>query len=525
MSANMNSISDRSTLDYMYNVPKDGVDPSSLAKVRKDLTMIPKVPDFVPKKRGSTDNAVTGFYAFGENNTHISVPRFYGIQKWGCPPQENIQVFDGIPMNSCVQFEAQLRDDPPQNLAFKAIIEALCGKDGSNRIGGAMAQLPCGYGKTILAIAIAVHLRRRTMVFVHKEFLMDQWIKRIQTFVPNAKVGKLQQNKIQIEDKDFVVAMVHSVAGRDYPKELLETIGLLIVDESHHMAAQFFSQALPKIPCKYVLGLSATPRRSDGLQRLLEWSMGKIAFAVARKVESVRVAQVIYENGQQKELSTRKGVPLRPQMLTALVGERSRNAVVLDILASIMSYGDDAVKLKKRKVLVLTDRLDHVDLLLKGTKTILGVSHYSYGKYVGGMTETQRDASAECDMIFGTYSMASEALDIPTLDTLVLATPKYDVEQAVGRILRACYGKMIPVIIDVVDPFSHYQQHGWSRRTFYVKQKYNVTRESHVTFLPKFKNWLKSVDSGDSGDSGDKNDSESLEELSDNHVTESEPWL
>jgi superfamily II DNA or RNA helicase len=227
--------------------------------------------------------------------------------------------------------------------------------------------------------------------------------------------------------------------------------------------------------------------------------MGRIAFAVERKVEKVLVAQVVYEQGQQKEIKTRGGDPLKPQMLNTLVTERSRNAVLLEILVMIMSNG--AAARGKRKVIVLSDRLEHLDLLMGAIKATLGVRDYSYGKYVGGMTERQRDKSAECDMIFGTFSMASEALDIPALDTLVLASPKYDVEHAAGPILRPCYGKMTPVIIDIVDPFSYYQNYGWGRHRFYSKHKYRVTRESHLTLLPKFVEWLNSIDSNVSIDS------------------------
>ena len=145
------------------------------------------------------------------------------------------------------------------------------------------------------------------------------------------------------------------------------------------------------------------------------------------------------------------------------------------------------------------------------------------------MSESQRDASAECDMIFGTYSMASEGLDLPALDTIVFATPKCDVEQAIGRILRSCYGKKTPVVIDLVDPFSHYQNYGWRRRAFYLKHHYAVTRESHVTFLPRFRQWLNSVDHDLSSDQMDDNIDDNIDDQMDANDatdgTEPEPWL
>ncbi len=478
-------------VNSMYNIPKLHMPQILLEQIRQDLTMVPFTPSFVPNKKGQ---ASPGFYAFGESETHIAVPRFYGIEKFGVPTTPGaINVSCGTQMNDNVVFTGKLRTDVPQEHAYNVIMETLCGSPESktpNEIGGAMAQLPCGYGKTVLAIAIAVMLHVRTIILVHKEFLMSQWIERIMQFAPSAKIGRLQQNIIEIDDCDFVVGMVHSVAGRDYDSSSISTFGFMIVDECHHMAAQFFSQAIPKFSTKYTLALTATPRRSDGLERLLWWSMGPIAYEVSREIENVRVLQITFEQGNRREIINRRnGEALRPQMINALVADHQRNEFTLNLLMAVVrSRPKSGSPGKSRKVIFLSDRLDHLRTMMANLNRALGCD-YTYGLFIGGMSEVQRDKSATCDVIFGTYVMASEALDIPALDTIIFGTPKSDVEQAIGRILRPHKGKHVPTVIDILDPFSYYENQGWKRYNLYKKFRYNILRVLQTEFLD-LDDWL-----------------------------------
>ena len=100
---------------------------------------------------------------------------------------------------------------------------------------------------------------------------MTQWYDRITEFIPNAKIGKIQQNTIDIENKDIVLAMVQSLSMKEYNSNIFENFGLVIFDECHHLGAEVFSKAMPKVASKYMLGLSATPNRKDGLKRVFEW--------------------------------------------------------------------------------------------------------------------------------------------------------------------------------------------------------------------------------------------------------------
>ena len=89
---------------------------------------------------------------------------------------------------------------------------------------------------------------------------MDQWKERIEFFLPDARVGKIQGDVVKIEDKDIVIGMLQSISMKDYPDDVFNSFGFVIYDECHHLGAEVFSRSLIKVGCKYILGLSATPK-------------------------------------------------------------------------------------------------------------------------------------------------------------------------------------------------------------------------------------------------------------------------
>ena len=110
---------------------------------------------------------------------------------------------------------------------------------------------------------------------------MTQWYDRIGEFIPDAKIGKIQQDTIDIEGKDIVLAMVQSLSMKEYPEDTFESFGLVIFDECHHLGAEVFSKCMAKVQSKYMLGLSATPNRKDGLRKVFEWYIGDIAYMLS----------------------------------------------------------------------------------------------------------------------------------------------------------------------------------------------------------------------------------------------------
>ena len=113
-------------------------------------------------------------------------------------------------------------------------------------------------------------------MIVHKSFLLNQWVERIQEFLPTAKIGRIQGPIMDIEGADIVIGMLQSLSMKNYPESTWSCFGLMIVDECHHISSEVFSRALVTIVTKYTLGLSATMKRKDGLTDVFKMFLGDI---------------------------------------------------------------------------------------------------------------------------------------------------------------------------------------------------------------------------------------------------------
>jgi superfamily II DNA or RNA helicase len=418
----------------------------------------------IPSDTSFSNQNPTSFEAFRSHDGILSVPRFYGMEHWGLAERDETSM--GLPLS--VPFVGTLN-----NIQQDACDTTIARLNGPKK--GGLLVLPCGYGKTVCALYIACAMRRRTLVLVHKAFLVEQWQERATHFAPGCTVGKIQQNIINA-DADFVIGMVQSLSKREYAEDILSSFGTVLIDESHHMAAPILHKALRHIPAKYIVSLSATPDRRDGLTCLLYWSMGSICYRVERQPEHTLVSCMLYEGGKRKEIKYRDGKISMPLMLNALVEDDERHALIANRI--FMCY------CKSRNIIVLTDRIKQLDklycLLNKHN-----VPDEDMGYYIGTTNAAERLKSSFKRIILSTYGMAKEGLDIPRLDTLVLATPKGDVIQASGRIQRKYNDKEIPLIVDVVDTYSVFEQLRWKRWKFYRKESFTCqTYDSGNTEAP-----------------------------------------
>jgi superfamily II DNA or RNA helicase len=341
------------------------------------------------------------------------------------------------PAPSSCNFTGSLRDETRQNEAFAAGVKAF------KEVGGGVLSLPPGYGKTTMALALSAHLKVRTMIIVHKEFLANQWKERIGQFCPGATIGRVQQDVFEIE-ADFVITMIQTLCSREHPPGTFDSIGLLVVDEAHHIGAAAFSQTMFKVPAKYTLGLTATPERKDGLTRILYWFLGPEFFRVQRENQKqVSVVTLPFDCGRFRDgvPTTRFGKVNLAGMITELTEIDERNKMILETVRSCLE--------EDRRILILTDRREHCLWFLAQFGEQLA------GLYIGAMKEDELNISATRRIVIATFAMASEGLDIPVLDTVILVTPKSDVTQAVGRILRETKGKVNdPKIFDIADRWS-----------------------------------------------------------------------
>lgn len=438
-----------------YKIKKKNLKPQQIKEIKKDLTVNPfTYGDFGEKNEKK-------FSLFMESPSSLYLPRFYGQDKFGNPSKNKIG--EGTPIN--IKFKGSLRKEQ------EPIVKIY--QDEAVKNGGGLISLKCGGGKTVLSLWIVALLKVKTIVVVHKDFLMTQWRDRIMEFLPEARIGKIQQNTIDIENKDIVLAMVHSISMKEYEPEVFSSFGLAVFDECHHLGAEVFHRSMQKVSSKYMLGLSATPDRKDGLRKVFEWYIGPMVYTTKEK-NTDYIETRVYEFYNDKESYCKEevlynGKQCMPRMINNLCESKERFMFIINLVKEEFNKG--------RKILILSDRRGYLDDTKKYLNENLKKS--CAGLYVGGMKPNELRDSQEKDIILGTFSMASEGMDIPKLNTIVLASPKSDVVQSVGRILRekADVRKFHPLVIDIKDTHPNmtlFSKQCDKRVTYYKKSNHDI---------------------------------------------------
>ena len=330
---------------------------------------------------------------------------------------------------------------------------------------------------TVIALNIIAQLKTKTLVVVHKGFLLNQWVERIEQFLPGARIGKIQGQVIDIENKDIVIGMIQSLSMKEYPQDMFSSFGLTIVDECHHISSEVFSRTLQKVVTRCMLGLSATMERKDGLTPVFKMFLGNIVYSEKREDDDpVLVKGIEYIAKDDDEFNETnydyRGNPAFSTMITKICGYSRRTEFILDVLKKELEIKPD------QQIMILAHNRNLLTYLYQA------IEHRNIatvGYYVGGMKEADLKKSETKKVIVATYSMAAEGLDIKTLSTLILATPKTDVVQAVGRILRVKHER--PLIIDIVDSHEMFKKQWYKRKAFYLKCKYRVMYTNNEGYM------------------------------------------
>jgi superfamily II DNA or RNA helicase len=431
-----------------YSIKKEYLDIQEQHRIRKELTVLP----FVPKSSLSKPNP---FPIYRESKKKLYVPKYYGFETYGIPDDNTVIPGDSIDL----KFKGQLRDFQ------KPIVNKFVKHVGSS--GGGLLEVPCGRGKTVMGLNIIAQLKTKTLIIVHKEFLLRQWMERIQEFLPTARIGRIQGEILDIDDKDIVMGMLQSLSMKEYPNSVFDSFGLTIIDEVHHIGAEVFSRALFKIVTPYMLGLSATMDRKDNLSNVFKLFIGPVVHSEQRKGgDNVLVRSINYYHDDEEfatQVLNYKGQVHYSVMIKKLCEFNFRSEFILRVLKDLFEENPNQqiIVLGHNKSLLayLHDAIQHRNI-------------ESVGYYVGGMKEKDLKITETKKIIIATYAMAEEGLDIKTLTTLLMATPKTDVRQAVGRILRQKHGT--PLIIDIVDQHELFKRQWLKRKRYYKKQKYKI---------------------------------------------------
>ena len=386
------------------------------------------------------------------------------MQKYGLPALCKLTSGKDID----IQFVGNIRDtqqEPIDNF-LKAARDPL-------KMGGIIS-VPCGFGKTIMSLYIACQLKKKTIFVSHKDFLNQQFIETVKIFAPDAKIGIIKQSKVDVEGKDFIIASLQSLAMREYDSSIFDDIGFVIIDEVHHTGAQVFCKAFRNLNNPVILGLSATLNRKDGMRRVFEYYIGKSVYTLKNKEFCDVNVQVHKYFETHIDYSTVKlmwnGKENGAGMINNICSFIPRTEYVISVLINILKEEPE------RRVLILSERRNQ---LKDFEKFIIehNIANGSYGYYVGGMKQDDLAKSAEKQIILATYQLASEGFNVPSLNTIIFASPISDIQQSIGRILREVpeKRKYVPLCIDILDDFSIFKRKGASRLKFYNSNKYKVS--------------------------------------------------
>jgi superfamily II DNA or RNA helicase len=322
---------------------------------------------------------------------------------------------------------------------------------------------PTAFGKTVIAASLITRRGVNTLVLVHRTELLKQWQERLQAFlgVGQDVVGTIGGGKARPTAR-IDIAVMQSLSRQGTVDPLVENYGHVIVDECHHVGAVSFDAILKRAKARFVLGLTATPIRRDGLQPIIFMQCGPIRHTSVKPAGAPQELEVVPHSCHGHiDLPPAAGIQ---DVFRHLANDASRTAAIADEVKNAFEQG--------RKVLVLTERAEHLDAIL----TALNSRSHSPFVLHGRMSRKQRAAViVELEalppdaprILLATGKLVGEGFDHPPLDTLVLAMPvswKGTLQQYAGRLHREHASKSNVRIIDFVDVGHPALRRMWEKR-------------------------------------------------------------
>lgn len=427
---------------YLY-IPKTHFDENLQSK------LIIKLPDNIYKYNKEEGSNLSLYKDIG--NGYIRIPRYSITNNLGLLiKKHNIEIdSDIIPININFNSDKFILN----NSQVKTVSNTL--EKIKDDLSAVIVADP-GEGKTLMAIKIICELKLKTIVLVHKDYLIKQWINALleYTDLTEPDIGILKAGKFK--DGKVVIGSQQSLMKKTIDNSINRMFSFKIQDEVHRIGALMFLKSYTRFNTMYSLGLSATPHRTDKMEKLYFFhTSGNLI-----KHESVRNIKAKYlfipfmsENHKWKTFPPY--IPYRTQLIHNLLLDAERNNMAIKIILIAMK--------NNRKIIVLSEFIDildkYYDILVKELPDKNIVRFYGSGKrikmYQNDLTTVvTKDKLNSADIILASYKKAMEGVDIPNLDTLLMLTPiagKVGLKQAIGRIERFVENKKEPLVIDIID--------------------------------------------------------------------------
>ncbi len=395
---------------------------------------------------------------------YIQIPRGLQDELW-----ENIKQADidyemederqqGRKIN--VDFKGELR--PEQDKALKELI----------RYDNGILHAATAFGKTVVSSAIIAQKKINTLIILESSALIEQWKEALEKFLNineglptyETKTGRVRKRKSLIGTLQGAhdsmtgiidIAMAGSLCKKGKYHKMMNEYGLVLIDECHHSASETIANVLKEVKAKYVYGVTATPKRGDGLEKINYMLIGPIrySYTAKEKAKEQGIQHLVYPRFTRtvppRGVITDKMHPNEAYEIIhnndvrdEQIIEDVKNCVAAGRTPVVLSrYKDHSEKFYER----LKNYADHV-FLMTGNN-----SKKEHRKILEQMHQVDKNESL---ILIATGSLVGEGFDFPRLDTLFMATPvsfRGVVEQYAGRLNRDYAGKENVIIYDYVD--------------------------------------------------------------------------
>lgn len=450
----------------------DDITPELEVYIRENLVLIN--PDFVKleamgKWTGNTQRNIVLFERYGKR---VVLP--FGLMR---------TVYKEFVSNSD-EFVGEFADNGYK--AFESVIslydyQERVVKKALKKKNGVIV-MPCGSGKTQTALELVARLGKKTLWLTHTQDLLNQSMERAKSCygLNTSEYGTITAGKINVGNT-ITFATVQTMCNIDL-KDLQYMFDVIVVDECHKCVGtptnvMMFYKVLSNLSARYKFGITATPKRADGLERCMFALLGDTIDEVTREEVANTTCKVIVEK-------RKTGYTPDIDLITATDGTIIYSGLVEDIVKNQERNEKIAKDLSELdgSCLILSDRLAHIDAIyeLMSDKGMCAKidgrtnskSAKAFRKQVIGKLN-----DGEIKYLFATYKLAKEGLDIPTLRYVVFATPQKDyttVAQSAGRVGRKADGKEKGVVIDYVDDFGLLYGYSKKRNTTYKNLGYEI---------------------------------------------------
>ena len=374
----------RPRVSGMVWLPKDEMEPRLVEYFRKKLTITPR------KAKGYDDTRPEPVRCYRETPFEFGVPRSFWFQTVTQPYEYDWDVSFGEQWTESP--ECLLTHEGPYveqgevidlfQGRYEDIEDEEVGDRRSGMLMGGILQADTGWGKTDCVLGLVNRFQRTTLVVVHKEFLQAQWVNRAKKWFPDIEIGIVREKQCDFEGKHLVVAMAQSLAlddGSRYPQELYEWPGVVITDEIHRIGAPTWSPIPPKFSAAFRLGITATPRRMDGADKVFWWHIGEIVYKARTETPKPNVRMIKVRANSLPPVVKREVIKA-PIVINILVKLRKRNQTAVSEMVKALKAP------AQRKLFVLSERLEHLKNLEADLRAAWGQEageELTTGFYVG----------------------------------------------------------------------------------------------------------------------------------------------